>query len=61
MAEAIETVEYMDYTIWPRIEKRRGKRITYEAVRPNVPSNQSLSWDLALRRIVNFAKKAIKE
>ena len=57
LAESVETVQYFEPSLWPAPKKRRGRtQLTLCA-----PSNPSLSWDMAIRRLVEFAEKEINK
>lgn len=55
LTECIETVRYFEQGLWPSVKKGR-KTIQ---VRPPVPSNPSLSWDVAIYHLVKFVERTI--
>lgn len=60
LREAVETTRYMNWPLWERVEKKRGRSVKVDYICPPVPSNPSLSWDNALLRLVKFADNALK-
>lgn len=60
LREAVETTRYMNWPFWKRVEKKCGRTVKVDYIAPSVPSNPSLSWDVALLRLVKFAEKALE-
>lgn len=52
LKESIEVIRWFEKRLWPTIEKGR-KKIT---VRPQAPSNTSISWDVAIYHVVKFVE-----
>ena len=52
LKESIEVIRWFEKGLWPTIEKGR-KKIT---VRPQAPSNTSISWDVAIYHVVKFVE-----
>ena len=55
LKESIEVIRWFEKGLWPTIEKGR-KKIT---VRPQAPSNTSISWDVAIYHVVKFVEGQI--
>lgn len=55
LKESIEVIRWFEKGLWPTIEKGR-KKIT---VRPQAPSNTSISWDVAIYHLVKFVEGQI--
>ena len=55
LKESIEVIRWFEKGLWPTIEKGR-KKIT---VRPQAPSNTSISWDMAIYHVVKFVEGQI--